>query len=112
MYIGRLPVSECGRLVAGALTESVMELRKDNDARMSQYVRTQPPGWHVLTRCCRRFNTTFQEQLSTFREGEEKRLAQSAFLRVSDGSRLVLICSVLGSRKQLQTGSRRIPTPT
>ena len=82
MHIGRLPVSECGRLVAGALNESVTELRKDSDTRMSQYVHTQPPGWRVLTWCCR----SFQEEL---RRGEEKRLAQSVFLQVSNGSCLV-----------------------
>ena len=47
IFIGRLPVSECGRLVA--LDESVTELRKDNDTRISQYVHTKPPEWHVFT---------------------------------------------------------------
>jgi hypothetical protein len=40
----------------------------------------------MLTWYCRRITTTFQEQLSTFREGEEKRLAQSVFLQVSNRS--------------------------
>ena len=43
VYIARLPVFECRRLVANALNESVTELRKDNDTRMSQYVHTEPP---------------------------------------------------------------------
>ena len=42
MYIPRLPVSERDRLVAGALNESVTELRKDNDTMMTQYVHTDP----------------------------------------------------------------------
>ena len=49
-HIDRLPVSEYRRLVAGALNESVTELRKDNDKRMSQYVHTEPSERHVLTR--------------------------------------------------------------
>ena len=69
MHVSRLPVFECGRLVAGALNENVKELRRDNDTRMSQCVHTNPPGWHVLTWCRR----SFQEEL---RRGEEKRLAQ------------------------------------
>jgi hypothetical protein len=94
-YAGRLPVSECSRLVANALNESVTELRKDNEMMMSQYVRTEPPEWHVLTWCCRRITTTFQEELSVlregeqrrlaeFREGEQKRLAELVFLQVSN----------------------------
>jgi hypothetical protein len=83
-YAGRLPVSECSRLVANALNESVTELRKDNETMMSQYVRTEPPEWHVLTWCCRRITTTFQEELSVFREGEQKRLAELVFLQVSN----------------------------
>lgn len=51
MYIARLPVSECRRLIAKALNESVTELRKDNDTRMSKYVHTEPPEWHMLTWC-------------------------------------------------------------
>ena len=42
VYIARLPVSECRRLVAKAFNESVTELVKDNDTRMSQYVHTEP----------------------------------------------------------------------
>jgi len=53
-----------------------MELRRDNDTRMSQCVHTQPPGWHVLTWGCCRFTTTFQEQLLVLRKGEEERLVQ------------------------------------
>jgi len=53
---------------------------------MFQYVYTQPSGWHLLTWCCRRFTTTFQEQLSAFREGEEKRLAQLVIPHVSKES--------------------------
>jgi len=43
-HIGRLPVSEYRRLVAGALNESVTELREDNDTRMFQYVCCFAPG--------------------------------------------------------------------
>jgi len=86
MCIARLPASECRRLVAKALNESVTELRKDNDTRMSKYVHTEPPEWHVLTWCYCRITTTFQEELSAFREGEEKRLAQLVFPHVSKGS--------------------------
>ena len=87
MHVNGLPVSECVRLVADALNESVVELRRDNDTRMLQCVHTQLPGGHVLTWCCR----SFQEEL---RKGEEKRLAQSVFLQVSNGSRLIRISSV------------------
>ena len=75
-HIARLPVSEYRRLVAGALNESVTELRKDNDTRMSQYVYTQLSGWHVLTWCSRRFTTAFKEELSAIRKGEEERLVR------------------------------------
>ena len=76
MYISRLPVSDCGRLVADALKVSFAELRKEDETRMTQYVHTEPPEWHVSMWCCRRITTTFQEELSAFRKGEEKRLAQ------------------------------------
>ena len=49
---------------------------------MSQYVHTKSSERHVLTWCYRRITTTFREELSVFREGEEKRLAQLVFLRV------------------------------
>ena len=81
MHIARLPVSECGRLVANALHESVTEMRKDNDTRMSQYVHTKPPVAHVNTVLSTRITTAFREEhlafreeLSAFREGEEKLL--------------------------------------
>ena len=77
MHIGRLPISEHRRLVAGAPNESVTELRKDNDTMMSQYVYTRLSGWHVLTWCRRRFITTFQNELSAFRKGEEERLVSN-----------------------------------
>jgi hypothetical protein len=84
MYIGRLSISEsCRRLVANALNESVTELKKDNNTKISGYVHTEPPQWHVLTWCRRRITTTFQKELSAFREDEEKRLA---FPHLSRGS--------------------------
>jgi hypothetical protein len=43
MYFGRLPISECRRLVANALNESVTKLREDNDTRMSQCVHIEHP---------------------------------------------------------------------
>jgi len=84
--IGRLPVSECGRLVAGTLNESVTKLREDNDTRMSQYVHTQPPEWRVLIWCYRRITAAFQEELLAFREGEQERLAQLVVPYVSKES--------------------------
>jgi hypothetical protein len=66
-----------------------VELRKDNDTRMSQYVHTEPPEWHVLTWWCRRITAIFQEQLSALREGEEKRLAQLVPPRLSKEPRSV-----------------------
>ena len=88
MCIGRLPVSKCGRLVADTL-KSVTELKKDNDTRMSQYVQPNPPKWPVLMWCCCRITTAFQEERSASRKGEEKRLAQLVFPRVSKESSLV-----------------------
>jgi len=64
------------RLVAGALNESVTELGKANDTRMSQYVYTQPPELHAFTWCYRRFTTTFKEELSAIRKGEEERFVR------------------------------------
>jgi hypothetical protein len=86
MYFGRLPISKCSRLVADALNNSAMELRNDNETRMTQYVHTEPPEWQVLTWCCCRVTTAFQEQLSAFRGGEEKRLAQLVFPHLSKES--------------------------
>jgi len=42
MYISRLPTSECGRLIADALKDSVAELRREDETRVSQYVDTKP----------------------------------------------------------------------
>lgn len=39
--VSRLLPSECGRLVAGVLKDSVAEVRKDEGARMSQYVHAE-----------------------------------------------------------------------
>ena len=44
-YIGRLPASEHSRLIADALKDSLTELRKDDEARMSQYVHTELSEW-------------------------------------------------------------------
>ena len=40
MYTRRLPASKRGRLVADVLKDSVKELRKDDEARTSQYAHT------------------------------------------------------------------------
>jgi len=89
MRIGPSPASECGRLIAEALKDSLAELRKDDETRMSQYVHTELSEWHALIECRPRVTTTVRGELSAFREGEEKRLAQLVFHRVSDESRLV-----------------------
>ena len=89
MCIGRLPASEYGRLIADALKDNLAELRKDDETRMSKYVQADLSEWHALIECCPRITATFQGELSAFREGEEKRLAQLVFLQVSDESRLV-----------------------
>ena len=93
IHIPRLPVSECGRLVANALHESVAEMRKDNDTRMSEYVHTKPPVARVnallstrITTAFREDHLAFREEISAFRECEEKRLAQLVFHHVSRGS--------------------------
>ena len=89
MRIDRSPASECGRLIAETLKDSLAELRKDEETRMSQYVYTELSEWHALIACRPRITTTVREELSAFREGEEKRLAQLVFHRISDESGLV-----------------------
>jgi len=42
--ISRLLASECGRLVADALKDSVAELRNDEEARISRYVHARLSG--------------------------------------------------------------------
>ena len=41
MCIGHLSASEYGRLVADALKDSLVELRKDDETRMSRYVHAE-----------------------------------------------------------------------
>ena len=41
--IDRSSVSECGRVVVNTLKDAVLELRKDRDARTSQYVPSNSP---------------------------------------------------------------------
>jgi len=95
----RLFASECGRLVAAALSDSVAALRKDDETRLSQYVRAKPPECHGLMQHCHRLTTTFQGGLLAFRDGEEKRLARSAFPQVFNG-----ICWDLINSVSLQVG--------
>jgi len=42
--IGHLLASECDRLVADALKDSVAELRNDEEVRISRYVHTRLSG--------------------------------------------------------------------
>ena len=79
MCIGRLLASEYSRHIADALKDSLTELRKDDEMRMSQYVHTELSEWSPLTQYCLRITTTFQEELSAFREGGQKQLAQLVF---------------------------------
>ena len=48
MCTRRLLASEYRRFIATALEDSVSELRKDNEMRMSQYVHTELSEWHAL----------------------------------------------------------------
>jgi hypothetical protein len=89
MYIGRLPVSECRRHVTNALNESACGAEEIQRRECPSTSTPNHSEWHVLTWCYRRITTTFQEQLSAFREGEEKRLAKLVLFQVSNRSRLV-----------------------
>ena len=82
MCIGRLPLPERSRLVADALKDSINELRKEDETRISRYVPRNPGAAHINV-MGPRITTAFQGELSTFREGEEKRLTQSVFLQTS-----------------------------
>ena len=48
MRIDRSPASECGRLIAETLKDSLAGLRRDDETRMSQYVHTELSEWHAL----------------------------------------------------------------
>jgi len=77
----------CGRLVADALKDSIAELRKDDETRMSQYVYTKTLSeWHALTWRCHRFATAFHGEISALREGEENRFSRLVFPRVLEGA--------------------------
>ena len=84
MRIGRSSASECGRLIAETLKDDLAERRRDDEMRMSQYVHTELSERHALMECHPRITTSVRGELSAFREGEEKRLAQLVFHRVSD----------------------------
>lgn len=74
--IDHLLASEFNRLIVDALKDSIKELRKDDEARISRYVYIQLSEWHILIQYCYRITTTFQEELSAFRAGEEKRFSR------------------------------------
>jgi len=75
-------------VVADALKDSVAELRKDDEMRMSQHVYTKTPSeWHALTWRCHMFTTTFQEEFSAIREREERGIARLVFPQIPNKTR-------------------------
>ena len=80
-----LPASECSRLVADTLRDSIAGLRKDEEARASQYAHSKLSSWPALTWYCHRFTDTLRE-LSAVREREEKGIARLVFPQISNGA--------------------------
>jgi len=83
--VSRLFASECCRLVAGVLKDSIAELRKDEEKRISLYVHDESLGVVGVNVSRYRFITAIQEEISALRESEDKQTVRLVSPEVFDG---------------------------